>query len=298
MTVRRVLSLVACALIVSTALTVEARQRALRERQIFVSVLDKDDRPLPDVTPADLTVREDGLAREVLRVEPASDPMQVVLLADTSGGTNLLMQDLRKGLQVFAGTVWNANRDSEIALMEFGERPSQLADFSRTSSVLDRGIGRLFEHSNSGAYLLQAITDAAQTLKKKAAKRPVIVAFTSEESAEFSSETARKIEETLQSARVALWVVELNSRNGPGMSEEQKERGIVTGDVTAKSGGMRGRALDRMSIEPQLQKVAERLVSQYVVTYGRPESLVPPTKLEVTVKRPGAHLLSSRWAGQ
>ena len=34
-------------------------------------------------------------------------------------------------------------------------------------------------------------------------------------------------------------------------------------------------------------KLADELLNQYVVTYGRPESLIPPEKLEVRVKKPG-----------
>ena len=49
-----------------------------------MSVVDKKGVPVTDVTPDDLVVREDGVAREILRVEPATDPMQVALLVDNS----------------------------------------------------------------------------------------------------------------------------------------------------------------------------------------------------------------------
>jgi hypothetical protein len=296
----RMLPVILCAAVASSVLPVQARQRATRERQVLISVLDKNDKAAPGLSPADLAVREDGVAREVLRVEPSSTPLQVMLLVDTSAGTQLLIQDLRKGVQVLAGTLWASTPDTEIALMEFGERPAQLADFSRSATLLDHGLGRLFEHTGSGAYLLEAVTDAAKALKKREAKHPVIIAFTTEQSREFSSQTSQKVEEALKNANNAsLWAIELHGSGGsPGMSDEERQRNIVLGDVTAKSGGTRDTVLDRMNIEAQFAKLGERLTSQYAVTYGRPDSMIPPSKLEVTVKRPGLRVLAPKWSGQ
>jgi hypothetical protein len=185
--------------------------------------------------------------------------------------------------------------------MEFGERPNQLAEFSRSATLLDKGIGRLFEHTGSGAYLLEAITDAAKALQKHGAKRPVIVVFTTEGSREFSSLTSQKVEEALKNAgNVALWAIELHSAGAsPGISsDEERQRNMVLGDVTAKSGGTRDTILDRMTIEAQFGKLADRLALQYAITYSRPDSLVPPSKLEVTVTRPGVRVLAPKWSGQ
>ena len=34
-------------------------------------------------------------------------------------------------------------------------------------------------------------------------------------------------------------------------------------------------------------QLADELTNQYVVQYGRPEQLIPPEKVQVTVNRPG-----------
>jgi VWFA-related protein len=296
----RVLTLMACMALVTSVPPVQARQRTTRERQVLISVLDKSDKIATGLTPADFSVREDGVAREVLRIEQTTTPMQVVLLVDTSGGTQLLMQDVRKGIQVMAGALWGRTPDTEISLMEFGERPSQLAEFSRSATLLDKGVGRLFEHTGSGAYLLEGIIDAAKALQKHAAKRPVIVVFTTEGSREFSSQTSQNVEESLKNAgNASLWAIELHSAGGsPGQSDEERQRNIVLGDVTAKSGGARDTVLDRMSIEPQFTKLADRLALQYTVTYSRPDSLIPPSKLEITATRPGLKVFAPKWSGQ
>jgi len=295
----RILAAIACAAIVSSVPIVHARQRATRERQVIVSVLEKNDRVATGLTPAEFVVREDGVAREVLRVEPATDPMQIFVLVDTSAGTQVLIPDLRKGVQTFASVIWARSPESEIALMEFGERPTHLADFSRSASVLDHGIERLNEHTGSGAYLLEAVADASKALKKKEAKRPIIAVFAAAGSREFSTLTSKRIEDSLKDANnTTLWALELQDNGRADMSDEGRERGVVLGDVTAKSGGTREIMLDRMNMEAKFTTLAERLSSQYALTYAHPDSLVPPSKLEVTLKRQGARLLAPKWSGK
>ncbi len=53
---------------------------------------------MTDVTPADLVVREDGVAREILSVTPATDPMRVALLVDNSQAATQSIQFLRDAL--------------------------------------------------------------------------------------------------------------------------------------------------------------------------------------------------------
>ena len=54
------------------------------ERSLYVTMLDKSGAPVPNLGPTDFIVREDNVAREVLRVVPASDPMQIAIMVDNS----------------------------------------------------------------------------------------------------------------------------------------------------------------------------------------------------------------------
>ena len=64
---------------------------------MYVSVLDKAGAPVPDLGPADFIVREDNVAREVLRVAPATDPMQIAILVDNSQAAAQLHPRLSAG---------------------------------------------------------------------------------------------------------------------------------------------------------------------------------------------------------
>jgi hypothetical protein len=63
-------------------------QTAVREgiaRNIYITATDDKGAAPRDLTPEEVTVKEDGTARTVLDVRPATEPMQVVLLIDDSG---------------------------------------------------------------------------------------------------------------------------------------------------------------------------------------------------------------------
>ena len=71
------------------------------DRAMFVSVLNKDGAPVTDLTPADFKVGEDGVAREVLWVEKATEPITLALLVDTSQSATPYIADMRRSLKTF-----------------------------------------------------------------------------------------------------------------------------------------------------------------------------------------------------
>jgi hypothetical protein len=62
---------------------------------------------------------------------------------------------------------------------------------------------------------------------------------------------------------------------------------MVIAEGTKRSGGRRDQVMAISGIPEALGRVADDLIHQYIVTYGRPERLIPPDKLQVTVSRPG-----------
>lgn len=273
-------------------------QRATREQQVVVSVLDRSNKAVPGLGPADFVVREEGVTREVLRVDQASTPMQIVLLVDTSDDMRIIIQDVRAGIRAFSRMLWERNPETEVGLMEFGERPLLIADRVATANLMDRAVDRLNEHSGSGAYLLEAIVEATKVLKQREATRPLIVAFVRAWSPEFSTLSYQNVEEAVKNVRASLWVLLLQDGARPSLTHEGQQREIVMGDVSARSGGQRDILLDRLAVEKRFKDLAEVLTSQYAVVYSRPESLIPPSKLEVSVKRAGVRTLAPRWTGE
>ena len=295
---------VATAALVLGAVAPLDAQREVRERSISVSVVTGEDTPLTNLTAADFTIREDGLAREVLRATTAPLPSHLVLLVDDSQVTQPSIQYLRTGLTTFVRRVADAAQGlpaesaPQWALTTFGDRPTKRVEYTQSEIPLLRGIDRLFHQNGAGATLIDAIIETTRDLKKLQAVRPLIVAFVAEDGPEFGNRTHKDVATALEGVNASLWVVALQTGSQNIQSSESRERAIITGDVVKWSGGATKVVITAQAIDGGFVSIANQILTRYSLTYGRPESLVPPSKLEVAVKRRDGKVRASRWAGR
>ena len=261
------------------------------ERAIYVSAIDKDDKPVTGLTPADFIVREGGMAREVLRVEPARDPAQIALLVDTSAAIEPYVGDLRRALQAFFKELGGKH---EVALISYGERPTVLVDYTRDVKRLESGIGMIFARRESGTELLDAIVEAARGQQKRKAQRPVIVVFNAR-GQEFGERSHKIVTDELRPIPVALHALLLNKAGAPAPGDRiGQELELALAEGTRLTGGRREELLTTMALGDRLRAVLDELNNQYKVTYGRPKTLIPPETLEVTSKRPEVTIRARR----
>lgn len=255
-----------------------------RDRTIVVSVLDQKGAPIADLTPEDLVVRENGVAREVLRVRKATAPLTIAFMVDDSAASRTAMMDIRQGVDEFVGEMAGRN---DIALLSFGERPTIVVPYTRDKAALVNGAKRLFYRDTAGAYFLEAIRDAARGLQKRSAERPVIISVMTE-GVEFSTLGYETVLDELYKSGAqfhALVLSEVTAANQ--MAQEIRYRNIVLDEGTRSTGGRREQLLASSSVPFALKQLAAELGNQYLVTYARPETLIQPDKVQVEAKRPG-----------
>jgi VWFA-related protein len=276
--------LVACALLGPLVTPAPALAQA-RERELYVSVVDQQGAPAMGLGPDDFEVREDGVRREVLRVTPATDPMQIALLIDNSQAATDAIKDIRSAVLAFVETM--IPEGHQIALITFGERPTIVTEYTTSTAELKRGVGRLFARPGSGAHLLDAVADAAQGVTRREATRPVIVAITTE-GIEFSNLRFETVRDELLRSGAALHALVLVGRTVPDLrNEEIRNRNLLIDHGTRATGGRRETLLTVMALEPQMKELAAELLNQYKVVYARPDALIPPDRVEVRTPRPG-----------
>ena len=140
--------------------------------------------------------------------------------------------------------------------------------------MLKKGVSRIFARPGTGAYLLEGILDVSRGFQKREAARPVIVALTFE-GIEYSNAGYERVLDELQKSGAALHVLSVGTPAGP-VTDEIRNKNVVIAQGTEASGGRREQLLAEMAIPDALGKVADELLTQYVVTYNRPDSLVPP----------------------
>jgi len=261
-----------------------------RERAMYVTVTDQNGAPVTGLTPDDFIVREDGIQREVLRVEPATEPIEITLVLDTSDVASSAIADLRRALTAF---IKDAAKGNDIAITTIGGRPQTVQNHTGNTVLLEKGIGRLFAEQGSGAYLLEGLSSVAAGVAKRAPERAAIIAILMRSAPEFSNLPYESVVKALRDcgATFDAIVLEAGTPTAPPARGEQvtaiHDRDMVLDEATRATGGVYRQALSSMALTPELASIAAQLRGQYRLVYARPESLIPPERTEVTAKKPG-----------
>jgi hypothetical protein len=262
-----------------------------RQRSMYVSVLDEAGAPVPDLGPADFVVREDNVAREVLRVEPATDPFTLAILVDNSQAARPYIADMRIALADFVKAMTAPSDGSvirgknELALLTLADRPTIVTDYTVDQGQLLKGVNRIFSLNSSGTLLLDGIIEVSRGLKKREPRRPVIVGVTTE-GPELSDRHFDLVLEPLRDSGAAFHAIVVGPPS-PSMSDNAHYRGVVLDQGPKSTGGRRDNILTSMALDGELKQLAVELLHQYRVTYAHPESLIPPETVTVTAARPG-----------
>ena len=254
-----------------------------RPTDVYVSVVDSKGDPVSGLSAEDFRVREDGTAREVLKAGPATQPLTVALLVDDSAATTPASQFIREAVDTFIGSLAGK---AEIALVTFGERPTILVDYTSDQKKLLDGAKRIFPRPGAGAYLMEALVEVSRGFTKREAARPVIVVLRMDNDVEFSNRHYENVLTELAAGGATLHEISLG-QPGDSLSDETRNRDQTMAMGTERTGGRRDNVLALTAAADRMKQLANELTNQYVVTYARPERLIPPEKIEVTTTKPG-----------
>ena len=265
------------------------------QRVAYVTVVDSATQvPVSGVTANQIVIREDGNAREVLTVAPATSEMPVAVIIDNSQAAAPTINDLRKGLASFLTAIEGIG---PVGLFTVASRPTILKEYTTSQKELLEAAGRVFHEPSSGATLLDTILDVSKGLIKRKSDRAAIVLVTGENT-EFTNLHYRDVLDELQESGAMMYAVILVNPNGSMSSEEARNRATVLDRGTRESGGLRDDVLTSMAFEPRLKALGQILKSQYRVTYARPQSLIPPEKFEASSAQAGLEVRGAPARGQ
>jgi VWFA-related protein len=249
------------------------------ERVIYASVVDNNGAAVKNLTPKDFIVREDGVVREVLRIERDNDPMKIALLVDNSAAMqDSRMSDLRRGVSAFV----TGMRDGvQIAIITLADRPTILVDYTTDRERLRKSAEGIAAFSGTGNYVLDGISETSQALFKERAERPVIVVISSD-GVELSYRRYDLVLDRLQESDAALHIVVVKVPEGG----QSVDRDLVFSRGSNDTGGRYDDLLISTALEWKMKQVADELSNQYRVIFARPQKLVPPKRTEVEVRNP------------
>ncbi len=259
-------------------LAAQAQQRA-----VYASAVGQNGAPVPDLGASDFVVREDKVAREILNVVPAADPMQIALLVDNSQAADPYVRDIREGLSAFIATIGAdpTGAKHQVAVITIGERPTINTDYTTDLERATKGAQRIFAMPSSGAYLLDGIIETSQGIRKRGSSRPVIVAVVTS-GVDLSDRPYQSALEPLMASGAAFHVLVI----GRPITGDQER--MMTLDLgTRDTGGRYDTILASSGLSSRMKQLAEELTHQYKITYARPTTLIPPDKVTVAAAKPG-----------
>jgi hypothetical protein len=282
-----------------------ARQ-ALQEKQIIVTVMNlKTGTPMTGVTAPALVIKEDGTEREILKVEPATGPMAVVLLADTTATFRNNLKELRDAATGFITAFTAKNAGSAVALWQFGGAVipatqflteagalnSEAAKLRPQDAVLEDATGRAASRTadEADSVLLDGVVEGSKALAKRSETRKILVSFNKITAKEKSRAQKPQVLSELQKSGAAWFAVTFADG---GTASPMRDS--LMAEVTRTSGGLRLTIQDAARLEAAMKAIADVLATQYVVTYKRASG--SPKDVLVEVKGEGLGAFYSRWA--
>jgi VWFA-related protein len=261
------------------------------ERLLFVSVLDEAGAPVKGLGPDAFVVREDGRQVEVLRVSPATQPVDLAILVDNSQAATPYIQDMRDALEAFINRM--ARNGHHVATIGLADRPTILTDYTNNPALAAKGVNRLFAQPGAGTTLLDAIVDTSRGLQKRENERRVMLVVTSE-GTDFSVPNHPRALDAIKASGAMFNALVITRPGGADLTtDEGRSRGIVLDEGPRNSGGRTTQLLSSMALKGELDRVATELENQYQLVYARSASLIPADKIEVSVKQPGLTVRST-----
>ena len=275
------------AVLLATGLVASA---APQEKQVWLTVLEKDGTPVRDLTAGEFVIAEGALSRPVVNVALASEPLSVLVLIDTTKspiGTTEPTRDVRLAVQTFVKTVFAGGQSTQMALMDYAGVGTMLRGFTSQVADVEKAAGRIVPSQHVQSVLLETLIDAAKDLGKRPGPRRAIVIL--DRGAQDNSQVlGPKIVEAVLKSGAAVWVVSLPQTSG----RTSPARDYALETFPAATGGVRFTTVSASGLEAMMKKVADALVSQYVVTYSGEGNVA---SVAFSAKR-GSQFLKAPWA--
>src|SRR5581483_6545393 len=205
------------------------------ERVMYASVVDNKGEPVTGLGAKDLIVREDGQAREILRVANDDDPLQIALLVDNSASMRNKLSDLRRAVAAFISTL---RPGVQVALLTLAERPTIVVNYTSDKDTLLKGDDKIVAY-DAGNYVLDGIAEASEGLSKRSSTwRSVMVVITGQ-GPELSYRHYTDALRPLRESGAALHAIMINNSNA-----EEIMRNALRSNPGDSGGGMSGTGRD------------------------------------------------------
>ncbi len=271
-------------------------------KKASVRVTDVNNRAIAGLHSGDFELSENNLRREILSVQPATAPFNLVLLLDVSGSVDNYVNFIRKVAKNFVDTIHSRDR---ISIVTFNEDVKLISKFTTDKTKLSESLDTFDAGGGTAFYDALAYT-LADTLRPLKGERTAIVILTDGDDNRsflpFDSMLA-SIQESgallyplyvpsaLIAAAAASPDAPIDSLRGRYMTLTSKAEG--EGEKLAKvSGGVYYPITQISQIQKAYDDIAVQLRTAYTITFRSDTSIVKGNgaspRLKVKLNKPNA----------
>lgn len=242
-----------------------------------VRVTDASGKLIPDLRLEDFEVIEDNLKQEVVRFEPVTSPVNVLLLLDLSGSTKDRMKIIKKASKKFIDTL---SPNTPIAVAAFTRKFAVISEFTMDRKLLKDRIDDT-KNLRSGTAFYDATWSALDLFKEVKEQRKAIVVMTDGVDNSLSSEQFEakhpfdELLERITQDEVTIYPVYFNTefevlikQGGSDTHEAYVTARKQLQSIADETGGTLFRAERAEDLESVYQRVASELQTLYSVSYN------------------------------
>jgi hypothetical protein len=146
-------------------------------RLVFVRAIDSVGAPITDLAAGDFQVIENGAPREVRRVAPATTPMRIVLLVDSSSAVSPHLTGFRAGLTGFLEAL---PPEHEVAFISTGGQLRARVQPTTDRQKLLAAAASFAQDGGANSFLESLLEADRRFLKNAGGKWPVFVILTTD----------------------------------------------------------------------------------------------------------------------
>ena len=248
-------------------------------RTVSASIVDAKGFPVDGLTPDQVVVLENGVAREVTSIEKDTRPLSVIVLVDNT-------EEISSAYRLFVvdavgDFLRHLPQDTSFAVWTMGDRPTKLKDFSEDAVAAEAALRRAMTGSSNT--LLDALVEGTRDLRKLEGRRSAVVVVTGTTTNAGNRDKFRTVDEAKKNADLFLAVEFLE---GSGLGGAEEAYGYVLDALTKETGGIVERPLSAGGVPPALKNLSQFLRSLYRIGFATLAE-VKDQKLEIQVARQG-----------
>lgn len=267
-------------------------------KTVFVSAVDAGNKPVAGLTKDTWAVREDGADRTVVDVKPATDPLNIVLMIDTSVTSQGSISDLRSSLLAFSDAIFAGSAPVNMSVMDVANTDPMVVSDKTTAADVDKALAKTFADRAGNTIMLEALLDASKKFAKATSTRRAIVIVNMEAVPDASTEPPQKVLQAIVGSGASLWDVTYRNAATNGLEQQVQGAGsagaqifesLITA-VPAGTGGLRLVVNATTVLKESLSTIAGAIVGQYAVTYVRGDAPLPK-EVQLGNSKPGVTVL-------